>query len=97
MQDSTQAEKDFQAGNNGSAAAHLGTGVANLGLDWLPLGKQLAIFGGMVAKTFPGRNSRSQKPWRKPENLLTKSGIRLGSRVARTTSGVSRYLIAAIA
>jgi Large polyvalent protein associated domain 23 len=53
MQDSAQAGKDLEAGNYGHAAAHLGAGVANLGLDWLPLGKQLAILGGMAAKTFP--------------------------------------------
>lgn len=53
MQDSAQAGKDFQAGNYSRAAAHLGAGVTNLGLDWLPFGKQLAIFGGMGAKTFP--------------------------------------------
>jgi hypothetical protein len=53
MQDSVQAGKEFEAGNYGRAATHLGTGVANLGLDWLPLGKQLAILGGMAAKTFP--------------------------------------------
>jgi hypothetical protein len=53
MQDSAQAGKDFEGGNYGRAAAHLGAGVANLGLDWLPLGKQLAILGGMAAKTFP--------------------------------------------
>jgi hypothetical protein len=52
MQDSAQAGKDFEAGNYGRAAGHLGAGVANLGLDWLPLGK-LAILGGMAAKTFP--------------------------------------------
>jgi hypothetical protein len=52
MQDSAHAGKDFQAGNYGSAAAHLGAGVANLGLDWLPFGK-MAILGGMGAKTFP--------------------------------------------
>ena len=52
MQDSAHAGKDFEAGDYGPAAAHLGAGVANLGLDWLPLGKQLAILGGMAAKTF---------------------------------------------
>jgi conjugative element/phage-associated large polyvalent protein len=53
MQDSAEVGKNFQAGNYGRAATHLGTGVANLGLDWLPFGKQLAILGGMGAKTFP--------------------------------------------
>jgi hypothetical protein len=53
MQDSAQAGKDLEAGNYASAAAHLGAGVANLGLDWLPAGKQLAILGGIAAKTFP--------------------------------------------
>jgi Large polyvalent protein associated domain 23 len=53
MQDSAQAGRDFEAGNYGRAAAHLGEGVANLGLDWLPYGKQLAILGGMAARTFP--------------------------------------------
>ena len=53
MQDSAQAGKDLEAGNYASAAAHLGAGVTNLGLDWLPAGKQLAILGGSAAKTFP--------------------------------------------
>ncbi len=53
MQDGAQAGKDLEAGNYASAAAHLGAGVANLGLDWLPAGKQLAILGGIAAKTFP--------------------------------------------
>jgi Large polyvalent protein associated domain 23 len=53
MQDSAQAEKDLKAGNYASAAAHTGAGVINLGLDWLPVGKQLAILGGIAAKTFP--------------------------------------------
>jgi len=94
MQDSAHAGKDFEAGDYGPAAAHLGAGVANLGLDWLPLGKQLAILGGMSAKT--GRSSRSLKLWRRLESRLMKSGVRRASRVARTTSGASRSLIAAI-
>jgi hypothetical protein len=53
MQDSAQAGKDLEAGNYANAAAHLGAGVTNLGLDWLPAGKQLAILGGIAAKTFP--------------------------------------------
>ena len=53
MQDATQAGKDFEAGNYGNAAAHLGAGVVNAELDWLPAGKQLAILGGITAKTFP--------------------------------------------
>jgi hypothetical protein len=53
MQDSAQAGKDLEAGNYARAAAHLGAGVTNLGLDWLPAGKQLAILGGIAAKTFP--------------------------------------------
>jgi Large polyvalent protein associated domain 23 len=53
MQDSAQAEKDLKAGNYASAAAHAGASVINLGLDWLPVGKQLAILGGIAAKTFP--------------------------------------------
>jgi hypothetical protein len=53
MQDGAQAGKDLEAGNYGRAAAHLGAGVANVALDWLPLGKQLAILGGIAAKTFP--------------------------------------------
>jgi Large polyvalent protein associated domain 23 len=53
MQDSAQAEKDLKAGNYASAAAHTGAGVINLGLDWVPVGKQLAILGGIAAKTFP--------------------------------------------
>jgi len=53
MQDGAQAGKDFDAGSYGSAAAHLGAGVVNTGLDWLPAGKQLAILGGVTAQTFP--------------------------------------------
>jgi Large polyvalent protein associated domain 23 len=53
MQEGAQAGKDLEAGNYASAAAHLGAGVTNLGLDWLPAGKQLAILGGIAAKTFP--------------------------------------------
>src|SRR6266567_7878851 len=53
MQDGAQAGKDFDAGNYGNAAVHLGAGVVNTGLDWLPGAKQLAILGGMTAKTFP--------------------------------------------
>jgi Large polyvalent protein associated domain 23 len=53
MQDGAQAGNDFDAGNYGSAAVHLGAGVVNTGLDWLPAGKQLTILGGMAAKTFP--------------------------------------------
>ena len=53
MQDGAQAGKDFDAGNYGNAAVHLGAGVVNAGLDWLPAGKQLAILGGVTAKTFP--------------------------------------------
>jgi Large polyvalent protein associated domain 23 len=53
MQDGAQAGRDFDAGNYGNAAVHLGAGVVNTGLDWLPGGKQLAILGGMTAKTFP--------------------------------------------
>jgi Large polyvalent protein associated domain 23 len=48
-----QAGKDFEAGNYGNAAANLTAGVVNAGLDWLPAGKQLAILGGVTAKTFP--------------------------------------------
>src|SRR5262249_18762992 len=44
----------MQAGNYGSAAAHLGMGTVNAGLDWLPGGKvATAILGGMGARTFP--------------------------------------------
>src|SRR5215831_1174721 len=53
MQDGAQAGKDFDTGSYGNAAAHLGAGVVNLGLDWLPAGKQLAILGGVTAQTFP--------------------------------------------
>jgi hypothetical protein len=53
MRDAAQAGKDFDARSYGNAAAHLGAGVVNLGLDWLPAGKQLAILGGVTAKTFP--------------------------------------------
>ena len=31
----------------------MAAGVVNAGLDWLPAGKQLAILGGVTAKTFP--------------------------------------------
>src|SRR5215467_4320533 len=53
MQDGAQAGKDLEAGNYGNAAANLAAGVVNTGLDWLPAGKQLAILGGVTAKTFP--------------------------------------------
>ncbi len=53
MQYGAQAGKDFEAGNYGNAAANLAAGVVNTGLDWLPAGKQLAILGGVTAKTFP--------------------------------------------
>ena len=53
MQDGAQAGKDLEAGNYGNAAANLAAGVVNTGLDWLPGGKQLAILGGIGAKTFP--------------------------------------------
>jgi hypothetical protein len=53
MQHGVQAGKDLEAGNYGSAAANLAAGVVNAGLDWLPAGKQLAILGGVTAKTFP--------------------------------------------
>jgi Large polyvalent protein associated domain 23 len=53
MQHGAQAGKDVDAGNYGNAAANLAAGVVNAGLDWLPAGKQLAILGGVTAKTFP--------------------------------------------
>jgi hypothetical protein len=53
MQDGARAGKDLEAGNYGDAALHFGAGLVNAGLDWLPAGKQLAILGGMAAKTFP--------------------------------------------
>jgi hypothetical protein len=53
MQEGAQAGKDFEAGNYGNAAANLAAGIVNTGLDWLPAGKQLAILGGVTAKTFP--------------------------------------------
>ena len=53
MQYGAQAGKDFEAGNYGNAAVNLAAGVVNTGLDWLPAGKQLAILGGVAAKTFP--------------------------------------------
>src|SRR5262249_5950186 len=53
MQDGAQVGKDLDTGSYGNAAAHLGEGVVNLGLDWLPAGKQLAILGGVTAQTFP--------------------------------------------
>jgi len=53
MQHGAQAGKDFEAGNYGNAAANLAAGVVNTALDWLPAGKQLAILGGVTAKTFP--------------------------------------------
>ena len=43
----------MKRGDYGSAAAHLGTGAVNVGLDWLPAGKMLAVLGGTMAKTFP--------------------------------------------
>jgi len=53
-QDAAQAREDAQAGNYGKAAAHLGMGTINAGLDWLPAGKVFgAILGGMGARNFP--------------------------------------------
>src|SRR5262249_45587130 len=45
MQDGARAGKALEAGNYGDAALHFGAGVVNAGLDWLPAGKQLAVFG----------------------------------------------------
>lgn len=53
MQRGAQAGKDFEAGHYGNAAVNLAAGVVDAGLDWLPAGKQLAILGGVTAKTFP--------------------------------------------
>jgi hypothetical protein len=53
MQDGAEAGQELEAGNYGKAAAHLGLGTLNAGLDWLPGGKVLAIPLGMAARTFP--------------------------------------------
>lgn len=52
MEDTSHANQEAQAGNYGKAAAHLGMGTANVGLDWVPGGK-LAIIAGTMARTFP--------------------------------------------
>jgi hypothetical protein len=52
-QDGAEAGQELEAGNYGKAAAHLGLGAVNAGLDWLPGGKVLAIPLGMGARTFP--------------------------------------------
>jgi Large polyvalent protein associated domain 23 len=70
MQDSAQAGQDLEAGNYASAAAHLGAGVANLGLDWLPAGKQLAILGGIAAKTFPWAKLKIAEAMEKAEKSV---------------------------
>ena len=51
-EDGAKAGEEFEAGNYGSAAAHLGTGMGNAALDWFPPLKY-ALFGGMSARTFP--------------------------------------------
>jgi Large polyvalent protein associated domain 23 len=53
MEDSARANEELQQGNYGNAAAHLGMGTLNAGLDWVPPAKMLAIIGGAMAKTFP--------------------------------------------
>jgi hypothetical protein len=53
QQDAREARNDFESGNYGKAAAHLASGTANVGLDVLPGGKQLALLAGMSARTFP--------------------------------------------
>ncbi len=53
VQDGTEAGQALEAGNYGKAAAHLGIGTVNAGLDWIPGGKVLAIPLGLAAKTFP--------------------------------------------
>jgi hypothetical protein len=83
MQDSAQAGKDFEAGNYGRAAGHLGAGVANLGLDWLPGGKQLAILGGMAAKTFPWAKLRiaetMEKAGKSVDEIWRATGLERGA------------------
>ena len=96
MQHGAQAGKDLEAGNYGNAAVNLAAGVVNTGLDWLPGEKQLAILGGISAKTFPWRNSRLQRPWRRPANRLMKFGVRPVLSVARTIFGDSKYLTGVI-
>jgi hypothetical protein len=52
--DTDRAKEEFDAGNYGNAAAHLGIGTLNAGLDWLPVGKIPAIMLGVgAAKHFP--------------------------------------------
>jgi hypothetical protein len=53
MDDGAQAGQALDRGDYFKAAGHLGMGTVNLGLDWLPGGKVLAIPIGVAAKSFP--------------------------------------------
>lgn len=53
MDDGAQAGQALDRGDYFKAAGHLGMGTVNLGLDWLPGGKVLAIPIGAAAKSFP--------------------------------------------
>jgi hypothetical protein len=77
-QDASQAGEEAQAGNYGSAAAHLGMGVVNAGLDWLPPAK-LAILAGMGAQTFPwsklGMAEAMEKAGRPVDEIWQATGL----------------------
>jgi Large polyvalent protein associated domain 23 len=51
-EDGAKAGEEFESGNYGSAAAHVGMGMGNAALDWFPPAK-FALLAGMSARTFP--------------------------------------------
>jgi hypothetical protein len=53
QQDGREAANEFEAGNYGKAATHLGVGTLKAGLDWMPPAKLLAVLGGGFATMFP--------------------------------------------
>jgi hypothetical protein len=61
----------------------LGAGVVNLGLDWLPAGKQLAILGGVTAKTFPWAKLRiaeaMEKAGKSVDEIWRATGLERGA------------------
>ena len=83
MQYGAQAGKDFEVGNYGNAAANLAAGVVNTGLDWLPAGKQLAILGGVTAKTFPWANLKiaeaMEKAGKSVDEIWRATGLERGA------------------
>ena len=51
-EDGARAGEEFESGNYGQAAGHLGMGMGNAALDWFPPAK-FALLAGMNATTFP--------------------------------------------